>query len=380
MTLYLWTFLTAVLLSALLTPWMRSFAITCGLIAPPACDRHMHTKALPRLGGVAICIAFLIAIATCIPVATLINSDFPGRTLFGILLPASIVFVLGVYDDVKQLGAKSKIAVESVAAIALYCFGFGIHFSSARGRDFIARAIGLLLTILWVLLITNAFNLIDGLDGLAAGSALISAMVLFVTLFLGHNDAVTILVIALAGAILGFLPSNLYPAKIFMGDSGSLFIGFLLSAVPLTGPQHINNMAGVAIPILIFGLPILDVTLAVARRVLRCQSLFCADADHIHHKLLKRGLTQSQSVLLLYGVTAAFGLATLLIVHDAKWLGTVIVVVVIGAFLGVRQLRYAEFSRVPAVWQGSQQRHRNYRRSGSHSRRSKTRWILPTSG
>jgi UDP-GlcNAc:undecaprenyl-phosphate/decaprenyl-phosphate GlcNAc-1-phosphate transferase len=202
--------------------------------------------------------------------------------------------------------------------------------------------------VFWVLLITNAFNLIDGLDGLAAGSALISAMVIFAISLNGNNDVVAILVIALAGAVLGFLPSNFYPAKIFMGDSGSLFIGFLLSTAALTGPQNqktTTTWTELAVPILIFGLPILDVTLAVARRFLRGTSLFRADADHIHHKLLKRGLTHDQAVIILYAVTVAFGLASLVVAEDPKWLAPVFFVIGLGVLLGVHQLRYTEFSK-----------------------------------
>jgi UDP-GlcNAc:undecaprenyl-phosphate GlcNAc-1-phosphate transferase len=356
MILYLSVFLAATLLSRLLTPLVRSTAIAHGLIAPPSCKRHLHTTALPRLGGVAICLAFVIALGAYVPIANLTHTAFPVRTLLGILLPASIIFFLGVYDDVRPLEAKSKIAVQSVGATALYLFGFGIHFpASFLGGNFIAQALGLSLTVFWVLLITNAFNLIDGLDGLAAGSALISALALFVTALLGHNDVVAILVIALAGATLGFLPSNFYPAKIFMGDSGSLLIGFLLSAVALIGPAKTTNMGDVAIPILIFGLPILDVTLAIARRLLRGQSPFRGDADHIHHKLLKLGLPQNQAVIALYGVTAAFGALSLIVMLHANWLAPVLAAVVIAVFFGVRRLRYVEFSLHPASWQGVSQ-------------------------
>ncbi len=173
-------FLAALLLSMILTPWVRGLATVRGLTAPPASRRHLHTKALPRLGGVAICIAFAMALAASIPLAKLTHIDFPVRALLGILLPASMVFLLGVYDDVRPLGARSKIAVQAIAATALYLSGFGIHFPSTfLAGHFSAQGLGLPLTIFWVLLITNAFNLIDGLDGLAAGSALVAAMAIF---------------------------------------------------------------------------------------------------------------------------------------------------------------------------------------------------------
>jgi UDP-GlcNAc:undecaprenyl-phosphate GlcNAc-1-phosphate transferase len=354
--LFLSIFLAALLLSMLLTPWVRRVATARGLTAPPASRRHLHTKALPRLGGVAICIAFAMALAAAIPLAKLTHIDFPVRALLGILLPASLVFLLGVYDDVRPLGARSKVAVQSIAGAALYFAGFGIHFPGTL-FGLPSQALGLPLTIFWVLLITNAFNLIDGLDGLAAGSALVTAVAIFAASLLGNNDGVAIVVIALAGALLGFLPSNFSPANIFMGDSGSLFIGFLLSALSLTGPQKMTSVAGAAIPVLIFGLPILDVALAVARRSLRGHSPFRGDADHIHHKLLKRGLTQSQAAIILYGVTAAFGLASLVVALDANWLVPVLATVVLGVFLGVRQLGYVEFSRLPVAWLRGAQRH-----------------------
>jgi UDP-GlcNAc:undecaprenyl-phosphate GlcNAc-1-phosphate transferase len=354
--LFLSIFLAALLLSMILTPCVRGMATARGLTAPPASRRHLHTKALPRLGGVAICIAFAMALAASIPLAKLTHVDFSVRALLGILLPACIVFLLGVYDDVRPLGARSKIVVQSIAATALYFSGFGIHFPGTF-FSLPTVALGLPLTVFWVLLITNAFNLIDGLDGLAAGTALVAALAIFATSLLGSNAGVAIVVIALAGAILGFLPSNFHPANIFMGDSGSLFIGFLLSALALTGPQKITSLAGAAIPVLIFGLPILDVTLAVARRSLRGQSPFRGDADHVHHKLLKRGLTQSQAAIVLYGVTAAFGFASLVVAQDTNWLVPVLASAVLGVFLGVRQLGYVEFSRLPAAWLRGAQRH-----------------------
>lgn len=355
MILYLAVFLVSLAVSVLVTPWVRSIAVARGLIAPPASRRHLHSEPLPRLGGVAICLAFSTSLVALIPISKLTHTNFEGRNLFGILLPALIIFLLGVYDDVRPLDAKSKIAVQSVAAILLYFSGFGIHYSGSFLGGFMAKAISLSLTIFWVLLITNAFNLIDGLDGLAAGSALLSAMAVFATSLFGHNDLAAVLAIALAGASLGFLPFNFYPASIFMGDSGSLFMGFLLSALALAGGHKATSMAGVAIPILIFGLPILDVTLAVVRRFLRGQSLFRGDADHIHHKLLKRGLSQSRAVLVLYAVTAAFGSVSLILMHGERLLVPILLAVAIGVFAGVRQLHYAEFSRVSVAFPSASQ-------------------------
>ena len=346
MFFYLTIFVVPLIISILLTPLVRNLAVARGLVAAPASSRHLHTSALPRLGGVAICFAFLTALAAMPPIARLTHADFPSRGLFGILLPALLVFLLGVYDDIKSLEAKTKMAVQCVAAILLYFGGFGIHLAASAFRVPWATAIDLPLTVFWVLLITNAFNLIDGLDGLAAGSAVVSGVALFAIALLAHNFVVAAFVLALAGAILGFLPFNFFPAKIFMGDSGSLFIGFLLSALVLAAAETAPRGFAVIIPVLAFGFPILDVTLAVVRRLIRGQSLFRGDADHVHHKLLKRGLSQPQAVVVLYCVTAAFGSLALVVMEGHRLLIPVILALAVALYVGIRQLHYAEFSRV----------------------------------
>src|SRR6202023_4148786 len=170
-------------------------------------------------------------------------------------------------------------------------------------------AIGLPITVLWVIGITNAFNLIDGLDGLAAGSALFSTLVVFVVAIFSGSSLVSLLTIALAGAILGFLRFNFNPATIFLGDCGSLFIGFILSALALEGAtQKAPTVIAVAIPVVSFGLPILETTLSILRRLISGRPVFTADREHIHHKLLQHGLTHRQVVIVLYGVSAVFAL------------------------------------------------------------------------
>src|SRR5437660_12732172 len=173
------------------------------------------------------------------------------------------------------------------------------------------------LTILWVLAITNAFNLIDGLDGLAAGSALFSTLVAFVVALLNGHSLVTVMTIALAGAILGFLRYNFNPATIFLGDSGSLFIGFMLSALALAGAQKTPTIVAVAIPVVSFGLPVLETLLSVVRRFLSGQPLFAADRGHIHHRLLELGFSQRQVVLILYVVSAVCGLLSLFLLYPS---------------------------------------------------------------
>jgi UDP-GlcNAc:undecaprenyl-phosphate GlcNAc-1-phosphate transferase len=259
--------------------------------------------------------------------------------------------MLGLYDDIRSLGARFKFLVQTVAAILLYLEGFGVSLDLFFGTHALRHLIALPLTVFWVLLITNAFNLIDGLDGLAAGSALFSTLVVFVvSLFLG-SGLVSFLAIVLAGAILGFLPFNFYPATIFLGDSGSLFIGFLLSALGLAGSQKAPTMVAVAIPVVSFGLPILDVFLSVGRRFLRGKPLFEGDREHIHHKLLARGLSQREVVLILYGVTAGFGLLSLSLLHGQEFLAVVLAIAGSGVCLGIQRLGYHEFSELQGLAQ-----------------------------
>jgi len=279
-----------------------------------------------------------------------LSETFPLGTALGILAPAGLIFLMGLYDDLRSLGPYPKFAVQVLAALLLYARGFGIRqFDLFLAGHDLKGILGLALTVLWVLLITNAFNLIDGLDGLAAGSALFSTLVLFVVSLLTANHLVSFLAVVLAGATLGFLRFNFNPATIFLGDSGSLFIGFLLSALALAGSQKAPTMVAVAIPVVSCGLPILDVAIAVARRFLSGKPLFRGDYEHIHHKLLKRGLSQREAVLILYGVSALFGLLSLALLHEGEVIALVLVVLGVGVCVGVQQLRYHEFSELRSV-------------------------------
>ncbi len=354
-------FLGSLLSSVLLTRYVRNFAATRGWVDSPTLDRHLHATPVPRLGGVAIYLSFTTVggISLLIPKWIGMPAPFSVRTLLAILGPALLVFLMGLYDDLRSLGPYWKFAVQSLAAVLLYLGGLGIHQMDLFAAGQVLRtAVGLPLTILWVLLITNAFNLIDGLDGLAAGSALFSTLVVFVASLQMESRLVPLLTIALAGSILGFLRYNFSPASIFLGDSGSQFIGFMLSALALAGSQKAPTMVAVAIPVISFGLPILDVALAVVRRFLSGKPLFRGDDEHIHHRLLKRGLSQREAALILYAVTAGFGLLSLTLLHHADAIALVLVVIGIGVLLGVQYLRYAEFREVQDIVRRAIQRRR----------------------
>lgn len=347
--LYLLVFLVCLFLSLMGTLCVRNFANAKGWVDAPKTDRHVHTVAVPRLGGVAIYVSFMVVVLFVLALShsPWIFPVLPVKATLKLLGPALLIFLLGLYDDFRSIGPFWKFGIQTVAAVWLYAGGIGIHrlrFVS-DGRDFHA-AFGLVLTVVWILLITNAFNLIDGLDGLAAGSALFSTLVLFVMSLIAPNPFVTLLSIALAGATLGFLRFNFHPASIFLGDSGSLFIGFMLGALALVGSQKAPTIVAIAIPMISLGFPILDVVLAVARRFLTGKPLFNGDKQHIHHKLLKRGLSQRDAVLVLYAVTTALGFLSLVLLQDRRMIALVLCVVGIGIFLGVQQLRYQEFAEL----------------------------------
>jgi UDP-GlcNAc:undecaprenyl-phosphate/decaprenyl-phosphate GlcNAc-1-phosphate transferase len=350
----LFGFASTLFLAISLTWLVRDFANARGWTFAPKSDRHVHIIPVPRIGGLAIYLSFVgaVVLTAIIPAFHKSSPLVPVTRFVGLLGPATLVFLLGLIDDLRSVSPYRKFAVQTVAAIWLYAAGFGIHNLDLVASGHLLGAIyGLPLTVLWVLLITNAFNLIDGLDGLAAGSALFSILVVLILSLIVPNPFVAVLSVALAGAIIGFLRFNFHPASIFLGDSGSLFIGFMLGALALAGSQKAPTMVAVSIPILSLGLPILDVALAVARRFLAGKPLFGADRFHIHHKLLKRGLTQQQAVLVLYGVSAVFGFLSLVLLQGRAMIALVLAVAGMGIYLGVQQLRYHEFAELVSVFQ-----------------------------
>ncbi len=346
-------FLLALLLSAVFTRWARDIAIARGWVSAPDSSRHVHIRPLPRFGGVAIFLALwtVVLLVRWLPAHFGLPGTRWSHVAIGIMGPATIVFLLGLWDDIRHLSPYLKFAVQIIAAVLLYVNGFGIYVLSSRaGGSSVGWMLGLPLTVLWVLWITNAFNLIDGLDGLAAGSALFSTLVICVIAILGKSDATLFLTLALAGAIAGFLRYNFNPASIFLGDCGSLLIGFVLGAIALAGSQKSPTIVAVAIPLVSLGLPILDVAVAVVRRFLSRQPLFHADREHIHHKLINRGVSHRQAVLLLYGVSGCFGLLSLFLLNpNGRTMGVVLVVLGLGILIGLQQLRYHEFFELKQV-------------------------------
>ena len=322
----------------------------------PQDGRHVHETPLPRLGGVAIFLAFSISLSMWLGLSLIFPRLLDGlapATLLRIYVPACLIFCLGIYDDLRGAGPYLKFSVQAIAAALLFAGGMRVlDLPLIFGSHSLPLYVGLPLTILWVVAVTNAFNLIDGLDGLAAGSALFSTMVFFVVSLVVHSWLGALMSVTLAGAILGFLRFNFNPATIFLGDSGSLFIGFMLSALALAGAQKAPTFVAVAIPVVSFGLPILETLLSIVRRLISGRPIFTADREHIHHKLLQMGFSHRQVVIVLYAVSAVFAMLSLFLLWPTgSTLGLVLAVVGTGIWLGVQHLNYLEFGELRRVAQ-----------------------------
>jgi UDP-GlcNAc:undecaprenyl-phosphate GlcNAc-1-phosphate transferase len=346
--IYLISFAISMLLSTLLTRLVRDLALGRGWVVGPS-SHHIHRMPIPRLGGVAVFASF-VAVTCMLALASGawgIDIGLHPRTSFYMLLPGALIFLSGLYDDVYSAKPRVKIAFQATAGAMLYAAGVGkFGLPSLLGLDNLAW-LSLPLTIFWVLWITNAFNLIDGLDGLAAGSSLLSTLTVFAVCLISGNVQISLLAIVLAGATTGFLRFNFNPASIFLGDSGSLFLGFMLSALALAGSEKTPTVVAVALPVVSFGLPLLDTSLSVVRRFLSGRPLFSADREHIHHKLLERGHTHRQAVIILYVVSALCGLLSLFLLRPGSG-AVAIVLFTLGAcaWMGVKRLGYYEFDEL----------------------------------
>jgi UDP-GlcNAc:undecaprenyl-phosphate/decaprenyl-phosphate GlcNAc-1-phosphate transferase len=354
--LFFGLFAFSLALSFVATREVRDMAIRKGWVSLPREGRHVHQAPLPRLGGVAIFLAFSVSLILWLGLSLIFPRLVAGlapATVLRIYVPACLIFCLGIYDDLYGAGPYVKFAVQAVAAAMLFAGGMRVlDLPLIFGAHSLPWFVGLPLTVLWVVAVTNAFNLIDGLDGLAAGSALFSTMVFFIVSLVTHSWLGSLMSVTLAGAILGFLRFNFNPATIFLGDSGSLFIGFMLSALALAGAQKAPTFVAVAIPVVSFGLPILETSLSIMRRLISGRPIFTADREHIHHKLLQMGFSHRQVVIVLYAVSAMFAMLSLFLLWPTgSTLGLVLAVVGTGIWLGVQHLNYLEFGELRRVAQ-----------------------------
>lgn len=323
-------FAVAAVLSYFFTPPVKNFAHKVGAIDVPKDARRMHKKPIPRLGGLAIYGGFLCSI--------LIFGQF-DETMLCVLLGAAIIVALGIFDDVLALGAKLKFVVQIVAAAIPVCIGdlqIGLFTNLNPLSDTPFVHLGILavpVTIIWIVGITNAVNLIDGLDGLAVGVSSIAAITMLAVALLTGNMPIAITMAALAGACIGFMPYNLNPAKIFMGDTGSTFLGYMLATVSIMGLFKFYAVISFAVPFLILGLPIFDTANAIIRRVAAGRSPMSPDRGHVHHKLIDMGFNQKQAVAILYAISATLGLTAVVLTSSGEVKAIVLLLAVLAAIL-----------------------------------------------
>lgn len=284
------------------TPCLRRLALRVGALDQPDA-RKIHRQAMPLLGGVAVYLSFWAAAGLAL------HLYGGGGQFLGLFWGSTLILLLGLYDDLRGLSYQAKFAGQFVAVLILLLYNIRIEFITLPFREITSLGIFVIpFTVLWVVGLTNAVNLIDGADGLAAGVSTIAALVMFA---LSHAEfqLIPLLTLILAGAALGFLPYNFSPARIFLGDAGSLFLGFMLSALAIMGVTKQAAFTTLFIPVLIFGLPITDTAYAMWRRFRSGRPIFQADNGHIHHRLLDLGLSTRQTVFILYLCSIYFGLA-----------------------------------------------------------------------
>lgn len=303
------SFAVALVIAFLMTPPVKRFAMQVGAMDVPRDGRRVHDHPVPRMGGLAIFLGFTVAMILFVSFTT---------QVLGLMLGALIIAAMGAVDDIVNLRPWIKLSIQIVAAlVAIRC---GIIFNAVSNPNILSDVLtipigsfSIPLTVLWIVGCTNAVNLIDGLDGLAVGVSAISSMTMLVVSLFVADPNTTFILAALCGACVGFMPFNMNPAKIFMGDVGSQFLGFVLACVSVMGLFKLHTVITFLVPVLAMAIPLADTVFAFCRRIVHGQSPFHADKGHFHHRLLAMGLNQKQAVAVLYGVSAIMGLVAVLL-------------------------------------------------------------------
>jgi UDP-GlcNAc:undecaprenyl-phosphate/decaprenyl-phosphate GlcNAc-1-phosphate transferase len=305
---YALTFLIAIVIAVAVTPLSMKLGHRWGAIAYPG-GRHVHKRPIPRIGGIAIYAAFWVAVA--------FTQTWDTQT-WGLFFGSTLIMIVGVWDDICEIRPIVKLGWQIAAAGILLFFGFSmtqISLPIIGDLNFITMGLGWLgyiLAVFWIIGLVNTVNISDGLDGLAAGICFEAALLLFWSATRINEVSAAHLTLALAGAALGFLFFNFHPARVFMGDSGSMFLGYIIGGVSIMGLLKTATILGLVFPLLVLGMPLTDLTFAIIRRKLKGHSIATADRGHLHHRLLDAGLSQRQAVLLLYSMSACFGIAAVL--------------------------------------------------------------------
>ena len=369
-------FAMAALTAFVVTPVVVRAAVSRGVYGHARIREGVEHKPVPRLGGIAVCIAMTVALLAALPsalAAGALRPDDPARFFGGLLLAGWILFAAGVVDDLRNLRPRHKLAAQCLAAVVAYSFGFRIEGLSFGEGTVLLGMMSLPLTVLWIVAVTNAFNLIDGLDGLATGIALVALVTTLAVAGMLGNGEVALVCAALAGALLGFLRYNVRPARIFLGDSGSLFVGFMLAVLSVHGSTKSATAVLAVIPVLVLALPLLDTLLAILRRWLRGTPIWGADERHLHHRLLAIGLTHTRAAVLLFLAAAAMAMLGLVLAFAPP--GVVGATATAGAaaciallLFAIKRLGYHEFVEAGAAVTSGAARLRQSIRDQIHAR------------
>ena len=345
-------FLLAFIIAFMTTPYMIKIAKKVGAVDIPKDKRRMHKKDMPKFGGPAVILGFLVSVIYLIIVMSmehtinLFDSEQYGMKLLGMFLGIVVISIVCIVDDIKTIKPWMKLFGQTIAAIIVVAFGVRINDITLPFLNFpeINEILSIIITIGWIIGVTNAINLIDGLDGLSSGISVISAVSLLIIFVLNGSPLISIVLItALEGALVGFLPFNFAPAKTFIGDTGSNFLGFSLSIISILGMAKTYTIAVIVLPLIVLGLPIFDTLWAIIRRLIRGKSIkaiFKADKGHLHHKIVARGFSQKQAVLILYGISATFGIFAVILLDSGIWKAVSFLLMVIVALgLGYRNFQ-----------------------------------------
>ena len=336
-------FVLAFVVAFVATPYTIKVARKVGAVDIPKDERRMHKKSMPKFGGPAVILGFLVSTIYLLIVMSMEQSinlfsfEEYGKKLLGFLIGIGIITVFCIVDDIKTIKPFTKLIGQLLAAIVAVIAGIRIDGITLPFLNFpdIHQVTSIILTIIWIIIVTNAINLTDGIDGLSSGISVISAVSLLIIFVLNGSSMVSIVLIAaLAGALVGFLPFNFSPAKTFIGDTGSNFLGYALAIISILGSAKTYTAAVIVLPLIVLGLPIFDTVFAIIRRMIKGKSIkavFRADKGHLHHKLVARGYNQKQAVLILYGISAIFGIFAVILCDSGIWKALSFLLIVIVA-------------------------------------------------
>lgn len=345
-------FLLAFIVTFMTTPYTIKIARKVGAVDVPKDQRRMHKKAMPKFGGPAVILGFLISVIYLLVVMSIEHSidlfsvEQYGKKLLGMFLGIVVISITCIIDDIITIKPIVKLSGQVVAAIIAVSFGIRINEITPAflQTEQLRECFSIILTIGWIVGVTNAINLIDGLDGLSSGISVISAISLLIIFVLNGSPLVSIVLItALAGALVGFLPFNFAPAKTFIGDTGSNFLGYSLSIISILGVAKTYTVAVIVLPLIALGLPIFDTVWAIIRRLIKGKSIkaiFKADKGHLHHRIVAKGFSQKQAVLILYGISATFGIFAIILLESGIWKAlSFLLMVIVALGLGYRNFQ-----------------------------------------